>query len=208
MKRASITRSAFDPDIQNEDAEYRIVAALEKISEAFRVLLWDESKKTGLSPIQIQLLIFILFQPARRSTITNLAREFHITKPTVSDSVKVLEQKKLIKRNHTGSDNRSFTLSLTARGRKIATSGSIFANAIHRHIQSLGRGNQAALLGSLLEIIRQLGNAGVITPQRMCRTCRYFTPGKTQHYCTLIKQPLRSSDLRLDCPEHQPAIPG
>ena len=37
---------------------HKITQALERISKAFRVLLWEESKKHGISPIQIQLLIF------------------------------------------------------------------------------------------------------------------------------------------------------
>ena len=36
--------SSFNLDDQNQKIESRIVVALERISEAFRVLLWNESK--------------------------------------------------------------------------------------------------------------------------------------------------------------------
>ena len=49
--------SAFDVNQQLESSDHKIVVALERIAEAFRVLLWQETKKTGLSPIQLQLLI-------------------------------------------------------------------------------------------------------------------------------------------------------
>lgn len=54
--------SAFNPERQESNIDSKIVVALERISEAFRVLLWDESRDTTLSPIQLQILIFILFQ--------------------------------------------------------------------------------------------------------------------------------------------------
>jgi hypothetical protein len=53
--------SSFNLNEQNQKIESRIVVALERISEAFRVLLWNESKENSLSPIQIQILIFIYF---------------------------------------------------------------------------------------------------------------------------------------------------
>ena len=52
-------KSSFHLTEQNQKIESRIVVALERISEAFRVLLWNESKENSLSPIQIQILIFI-----------------------------------------------------------------------------------------------------------------------------------------------------
>ena len=36
-------KSDFDPKHQNQTTESKIVASLEKISQAFRVLLWQES---------------------------------------------------------------------------------------------------------------------------------------------------------------------
>ena len=51
--------SSFNLNEQNQKIESRIVVALERISEAFRVLLWNESKENSLSPIQIQILILM-----------------------------------------------------------------------------------------------------------------------------------------------------
>jgi len=199
-------KSVFDLEWQNVKTEYRIVAALEKISAAFRVLLWKESKINRLSPIQIQLLIFIKFQPRERATVTHLAREFNMTKATVSDSVRVLEQKKLVVRKRRNADNRSFSLTLTASGEKIAKSSSLFANALQVPVQVMEPEHKANFLNALLDIIHALDESKVIATQRMCKTCCFFKPGKTQHYCGLIKQTLNVSDLRLDCPEHKTRI--
>ncbi len=46
--------------MNEEQVNHKIIQALERISKAFRVLLWEESKQYKISPIQIQLLIFCL----------------------------------------------------------------------------------------------------------------------------------------------------
>jgi hypothetical protein len=61
------------------------------------------------------------------------------------------------------------------------------------------------LLLSLLNIIRHLNKAGVITIQRMCMTCAYYQPSENgqKHFCKLLNQNLLVTDLRIDCPEHK-----
>lgn len=147
----------------------------------------------------------VLFQLAKRSTTTttSLAREFNLTKATISDSVKVLEQKRLVSRNYMGMDNRSFPLALTSSGQKIAKSSSVFANALQMHVHSLMRSHQSSLLDSLLQIIHLLNNTGVISSQRMCKTCRFFEVGNTTHYCSLSDKTCVRLILRLDCVEHE-----
>lgn len=53
-------KSDFDLNQQIQSTESKIVASLERIAQAFRVLLWQESKEFALSPIQVQLLIFFV----------------------------------------------------------------------------------------------------------------------------------------------------
>ncbi|HMR57867.1 MAG TPA: MarR family winged helix-turn-helix transcriptional regulator, partial [Cyclobacteriaceae bacterium] len=113
-------KSPFDIKYQNEDVDGRIVAAMERIAQAFRVLLWNESKALSLSPIQIQILIFLNFHAEVKRKVSYLANEFNMTKATISDSIKVLEQKKFIRKEFEPHDTRSFVIHLTARGLEIA----------------------------------------------------------------------------------------
>ena len=55
-----MNQSDFNLIIQNQHIESKIIASFERIAQIFRVLLWQESKKYSLSPIQIQILIFLL----------------------------------------------------------------------------------------------------------------------------------------------------
>ena len=50
-------KSVFDLEHQNSNIESKIIVSLERLSQAFRVLLWNESKAFSLSPIQIQIMI-------------------------------------------------------------------------------------------------------------------------------------------------------
>ena len=76
-------KSSFDTEHQNENLNSKITAALERISNALRVLLWNESKENSLSPIQNQILIFLLFHREEYCTVSYLAEEFNITKARV-----------------------------------------------------------------------------------------------------------------------------
>src|SRR5690554_2520049 len=93
-------KSDFDLVHQNQSTESKIVASLERIAQAFRVLLWQESKEFSLSPIQVQLLIFLLHHSEEKRKVSYLANEFNMTKATISDTVKTLENKGLISKVH------------------------------------------------------------------------------------------------------------
>lgn len=129
--------SVFDVNRQQQKIDRKIVVALERISEAFRVLLWNESKENALSPIQIQALIFLLFHTADKCTISYLAKEFNLSKPTMSDSIKVLVQKGLVKKIADTEDSRSYNIALTASGKRIAEKSANFALDIEKPLAAI-----------------------------------------------------------------------
>lgn len=195
--------SSFHLTEQNQKIESRIVVALERISEAFRVLLWNESKENSLSPIQIQILIFIYFHSPEKCKVGYLADEFNMTKATISDSVKVLLSKELVTKETDPNDTRSFTLSLTNEGKKIAKKASLFASSIEQPIEKLTQEQKTIMLNGLLKLIYDLNKSGIITIQRMCFTCSNYQLDNGIHYCKLLKSKLAENELRVDCPEHE-----
>lgn len=197
-------KSPFNLKHQNENMDSRIIAAMERISQAFRVLLWNESKELSLSPIQIQILIFLMFHSEEKRKVSYLAEEFNMTKATISDSIKVLEQKKFIRKQYEAHDTRSYIIHLTPKGLEIAERTANFANQVQVPITRLSSKDKENLLISLMEIIQHLNKTGVITIQRMCKTCLHFSrgSGKSHHFCNLLNQKLFDADLRIDCPEH------
>lgn len=198
-------KSDFDLTHQNQSTESKIVASLERISQAFRVSLWQESKEFALSPIQVQVLIFLLYHSNEKRKVSYLADEFNMTKATISDTIKTLEQKKLITKEYEPHDTRSYIIHLTKKGKDVANKTSFFTKEIRTPIDKLHQDDKESLLLSLLNIIRHLNKSEVITIQRMCTSCSYYQPSDKgqKHFCKLLNQNLHVSDLRIDCPEHE-----
>lgn len=190
-------------DLEEQQVGSKIVVALERISEAFRVLLWNESKANALSPIQIQLLIFIHFHSLEKCKVGYMANEFNLTKATISDSVRVLLIKGFLIKETDPFDARSYTLSLTEKGKKVAKKASSFTTAIERPIDKLSEEQKSTLLNGLLKLIYDLNKSGIISLQRMCFTCTYYSDENGMHYCKLLKSKLAESEIRVDCPEHK-----
>ncbi|MBX2840862.1 MAG: MarR family winged helix-turn-helix transcriptional regulator [Flammeovirgaceae bacterium] len=194
--------SVFNPELQLGNLDSKIIVALERISEAFRVNLWQEAKETGLSPIQIQLMIFMAFHGQEKCKVTYLAKEFNMTKATVSDAIKMLEKKALIDKSTDPEDSRSYTIQLTKQGREVAKKSALFANGFSKALSGNNAKQKTDFLLQLLQIINQLHGSGVIEIQRMCFSCGHYEQNEG-HYCQLLNKPLLNFELRVDCPEHQ-----
>ena len=198
--------SHTDPGFQNRDTGGKIVAALERVAQAFRVLLWNECKVYGLSPIQVQLLAFLQHHEGAQRKVSYLAEEFNMTRATISEAVKSLEEKGLVEKRTEKQDNRSFIIHPTRKGKEMAGRVAAFATALWQPVHALPPDRQQALLQGLLHIIGHLQQQGIISMQRMCYTCAHYAPGgagKTA-FCRLLNRPLEEAQVRLDCPEHEP----
>ncbi|MFN0014677.1 MAG: MarR family winged helix-turn-helix transcriptional regulator [Saprospiraceae bacterium] len=201
--------SVFDPQAQISNPDLKIIAALERLSEGFRVLLWEKAKVLGVSPIQIQILIFVQYHSDEKCKVSYLAQEFCLTKPTISEAVKSLEQKGFIKRQTEPSDTRSHTIHLTETGKSIVAQTAHFANPMLASLTRIPAAEKGTLLEQLLGVVRQLQGAGVIGVQRMCLNCAHYRPGQGghRHFCQMLNAALITAELRLDCTEHE-AVAG
>lgn len=199
----------FNPHFSSINTASKIVVAFERIAEAFRVMLWQASKSTGLSPLQIQILTFLSFHPPLQCKVSYLAQEFNMTKPTVSDAIKTLEEKELITKITEASDTRSYTINLTPKGVLLAQETSLFAQKFNDALVGMPPIEQEFLLEHLVAIIYSFHKEGILTMQRTCFTCTYHSrstmsiPTSGQSYCRMLDQHLHSSDIRLDCPHHE-----
>lgn len=189
--------------MQNNAGAALILAALERVGEAFRVMLWDTAKEYGLSPIQVQSLIFLHTHDESMATVTYLSKEFNVTKATMSDVIRVLTEKKLVVKKDNPNDSRAQVLKLTAQGKKTAAASGSFANIMLPQIGQLTDRQQTEMRTFLLNLIHHLYKENVITMQRMCYTCSHFSISNNKHFCNLLQIPLMPDHLRLDCPEHE-----
>lgn len=190
---------------QSRTSAEKITIGLERISEAFRVSLWQQSKVIGISPLQIQILLFIESHSKAYATVTYLAREFHMTKPTISEAVKVLVTKEYLKKNPSEIDKRAFSLELSDRGKKAVEQAQGFSDPVLRSIRKHSPSEQAKFFVMLTRILGNLDTAGLITVQRSCRHCRFFKRDdiRGSDFCQHFDQYLLPRDIRVDCPEFE-----
>lgn len=205
-------KSSFDPHFQTENIDSRIIAAMERLSQAFQLLLREQAKinaqRVPLSSIQIQILVFLLFRSAGSIRVSDLAREFSLTAASVSDSVRVLEVKGLVEKKRSSRDARVQFLHLTPEGIQLTKELSGWANVLREHLSEHTHAQKTFVMQFLFDLIERLQKAGIVTPNRMCATCRFFARDRyddpeTPHHCNLLRKPLRNDELRFDCPEHE-----
>ncbi len=198
----------FDPSSQHGDVDAKIVAALERLGQAFRVLLREKARAHGLSPIGAQILVYLLYHDVELRRVGQIAREFDLTPATVSDAVDALEAKGLVGREHWPEDRRVITLRLRPEGELLAAELSTWANVVGEPLENYPLEDREVVMRFLMGLIGSLQRSGVVTVARMCVTCRFFErdarPGTgSPHHCRLLDVPLARSDLRIDCPEHE-----
>jgi DNA-binding MarR family transcriptional regulator len=197
----------FDPEY-HLDVDRKIAAALERIGQGMKVMLWDEAKRHGLSPLQVGALTNLLHAPEGTGRVGQLAREFDVSQPTMSDAVAALEKKGLIHKSPAAADSRSSALALTATGRALAVLLPGWNEPLRHRLDDLPDEGKVAVMRFLYDVIASLQQARFITVARMCISCRYFRPDGDpteagRHFCALLKVPLAESALRIDCPEHE-----
>jgi len=198
-----MSKSVFNTAIQ-DNLSYKITVGLERISEAYNALLWEHAKVVGLSPIQIQILIFVAYHTPDLCTISYLAKEFNVTKPTVSDAVKALFTKELILKNTSLQDHRSYSITLTNAGQQVLETIDQYANPIVAEVNKLDTQKQQQFYTILQRLISGLNKKGVLEVQRNCLGCKFYSSmGKDSHYCSFLDEQLTAQTLRLDCPEFQ-----
>lgn len=161
----------------------------------------------GLTPLQLRVLRLVAVDPAR---IGWLGARLDVTQPTVSDAVRTLETKGLIQRTADPDDRRAAQVRVTANGRKILDQAPAPTTLLGRSLDAMTIEDKTAALTVVLGLIADLSAAGILGVTRICLTCTHFRPDahpdhKAPHHCALLDMALARHDLRVDCPEHQPA---
>lgn len=198
--------SPFELNGQHENVRHKIAVVLSKLSDSYRQLLWSRAQPLGISPIQVQLLIYVKHHTSSLNTVSHLASEFQMTKATISDSIKVLVTKGLLEKVASEEDRRSFHLKLTTSGKSITEKAEGYTREVQKQLSKMDDRKAETLFQSLYELLDALNEEGVIPVQRMCFGCIYYRGDKaTKHHCTLLKKKLQNDQIRIDCAEFEAA---
>jgi len=188
-----------------------IFTAFERISQIFRSSLWEHAKKENLSPIQIQFLIYIASHPGRFSTVSEIARKFSLTPPTVSDSIKSLEIKKLIQRIHSRKDKRKYLLTLTREGLNLTQNLIQWSNSYYTCLKKHPAKEKRYVIKFLLEFLTSLGESGLMQDLKSCFSCDFLVQEESENNererCIFRNVTLNEMDFRLNCEDYKSSMP-
>lgn len=196
-----MNHSVIDLDDQKHTLEAKLTTGFVNIAVALRAMLWQECLAVNISPIQGQILVFCLNHPPQLCRIGSLAREFCLTKPTISDAVKTLERKGLLTKHNDPEDLRSFDLILTAEGIEIANQVAKFSDTLQQLLEEVPETRKAQLELLLAQLTVQLKELGILSGQRSCVSCQHSIKprNKKNYYCTLYQTKMGLAEIRLNC---------
>lgn len=194
-------------DESSEPIERRLAVGLQKLGLAMKQHAWSQANEDGLSPTQGQIVATLALEGPLNGS--ELASRLGLTLPTISDSVRVLAEKKVVSKSRDPRHARATLVSLTARGRALAKHVSSWPDFLSAAVAELTEAEREVVLRAVVKMIRSLRQNGYIPTERMCVTCKYFRPrvhdGAMPHHCALVDAPMGDWHLRIECSEHEPA---
>lgn len=177
-----------------------------ELVERLGTLLRSSGKRSagGLQPVHLLALHYLSRCNRYSNTPGALAAYLGATRGTTSQSLDVLEQRRLVRRRPDAEDRRVVRLHLTPQGRRL------LARQRHRLLEALQqwrpvRPEDLDTAERVLEdLLRYLQRSNRYRTFGLCRTCRYLLregPGKFR--CGLTLEPLAPAETEQICHEHE-----
>jgi DNA-binding MarR family transcriptional regulator len=199
MKR----KTSFSPEQQLTDLDARLLLSLQRLSDMLKAMQWEQARLLGITPLQLQILLFVGYHTPEVNKAANIATELQVSRPTISDAVGSLVTKKLMEMQSDKRDRRSYSLVLTEAGAQLMEQAGEYMGQLESVLDKRPAQEKSILYQSVYSII-----AGLMLPekggvQRMCYSCAHYSGNKKrQHECLFLQKPLLSAELQLDCPYH------
>lgn len=190
-----------------DSSQHRLVVGLAKIGLAARHHAWRGAHGQNLTPTQGQILALLRSQPEAGLRLSAVASQLAVSQATISESVRVLSEKGLVRKDRATDDGRAVALYLTEAGEAAADQAAGWSDYLLSALDALTPREQEAFLRGIVKLIRALQVRGEIPLTGMCVTCSFFQPNVRPgaafpHHCAFVDAPLRDSLLRLDCADH------
>ncbi|MEW8505767.1 MAG: MarR family winged helix-turn-helix transcriptional regulator [Candidatus Thiodiazotropha sp.] len=183
----------------------KIHSYLERLSNLLRSEMRRTGSDAGLQPVQIDALHYLSTCNRYSDTPMGVTEYLGQTKGTVSQTLKVLERKGLLKRKVDREDKRVTHLRVTPAGRHLLDRMVPTVNFIDA-CQLLDQKTQGELETSLHTLLRSVQRAAGSKTFGVCHTCRYNRyEGEGRYYCELVNAGLSEADVQLICREHEDA---
>ncbi len=175
---------------------------LERLGNLIRADLRALCNEYDMRPVQLEALDF-LTQCNRYSDTPQAVAEFlGLTKGTVSQTLKVLEQKGLLRKQGDARDKRLVHLKPTVKGLQLVNRA-VPAKSLVRGFEELSKPESQAVVEQLRCILHSVQRANGLKTFAPCHSCRFNQQRERDFFCQLTQEPLTEKDVTLFCREHQ-----
>lgn len=180
---------------------HQIYGYLERVNSLVRAQEQNLARRYNLQPVQLRMLYYLGICNRYSDTPAGVTDYLQLTKGTVSQSLRILQEKGYVDKQGDQQDKRQVHLELTANGLEIFQQ--LPPDLLVEVDQALGEveaQQMTALLKKLLSTMQYVkGLAGF----DVCRTCLYHLPlDETQFRCGLTNETLTAPEAELICREH------
>ena len=182
-----------------------LVELLERLGLLLRTERRRRSSSHGLSEVHLALLDY-LARCNRFSNTPGAASEYlGITKGTISQSIKLLESRGLVRKHTDREDKRITRLTLTRAGAALARPRAV--DAWHAVLEELPKDELAVATRTLRALLAGLQEKNDYRTFQQCGSCRHLVSDESEYRCGLTRQPLKASDLERICMDHEFGLP-
>lgn len=206
IRREVMKAMFFDPQHRKGDQASRISMMLYRLAQAIKAMNQEEGDKLGLSPVQIQAILFIRHTRSEMATVGQFAKAIGSSHVTAVKILKGIVNKGLASKIRSKSDRRITMLALTPEGLIAANRLEKWGNGLHSVVKSLDETTLEQLGHGLEEVAAGLARQGRINIAEPCEGCVHHVPhaaeGDHPHYCQLIRKYLTHEAALKECPEH------
>lgn len=175
---------------------------IERLGNLLRADLRATCHAQGVRPVQFEALHY-LAQCNRYSDTPQAVTEYlGLTKGTVSQTLKVLEEKGLVHKRVDKQDKRVVHLKPTARGRRLVDQ-TVPADSVVTGVLSMKQSEQREIVALLQRLLRSIQQANGLKTFAPCHSCRFNQQRDGRYFCGLTQEILSDHDVNLLCREHQ-----
>ncbi|MEN3045898.1 MAG: MarR family winged helix-turn-helix transcriptional regulator [Candidatus Hydrothermales bacterium] len=185
--------------------DVKIIYVFEKLVNLYKSLLWDTSKDIDISPLGIQVILFISENQKERRLPSIISEELGVKRATLSDSLRVLIEKNIIVEEKDLGDRRYKFLSLTEKGRALLRKILLhYRKEILKSLKNLTKEEKIEIFKILIKIITELQDKRIIKISPMCINCKNFIKdafpdSDKKHLCKLTGRKMREHEIKVKC---------
>ncbi|MEZ6010726.1 MAG: MarR family winged helix-turn-helix transcriptional regulator [Hyphomonas sp.] len=169
-------------------------------------LVHNDAYSSGLKPTQWEALRYLARANRFSRSPGALTAYLGMTKGTVSQTLQALERKGLVEKRAAANDRRSVKLDLTTAGEHLLADDPL--GDLEASVSALPKEDQK-LFGAMLEgLMKNMLHRRGGKAFGACKTCRHFRGDKNQgapFFCSLLSEPLSTSDSEMICAEQEAA---